>query len=141
MWLNEGVTQILEDMIVDVSTFQMNSYIKEEHRTFWNEATIDEFWSGASFYRADDGQRLSYSLAEVLVRNMISDFGKKFNRFLVAAHRDDAGNAAAREVFGVSLGDRMAQFLGPGNWQPSDNYETMDSETEPDSDSSAASEA
>jgi len=140
LWLNEGVTQVLEDMIVDVSSFQMNSFIKNEHRAFWNEKTIDEFWAGDSFYRPDDGQHLSYSLAQVLVLNIISGYGKKLNRFLIEAQKSDAGNAAAGAVFDVSLGERVAQFLGPGNWQPSGNYETMDAETEIGSDSSATSD-
>lgn len=127
-WLDEGVTQILEDIIVGNSWFLMTADIKSEHRQYWSEETISHFWSGNSFHAPDDGQKLSYSLAQVLVRNMIADHRKKFQEFLRAADWKDAGEAAAREKLGVSLADCVAQFLGPGNWRPANNYETIDVE-------------
>jgi hypothetical protein len=121
LWLNEGVTQLLEDRIVESDSFQMSASIKEEHRQYWNDKTIAEFWIGNLFHAPGDGQRLAYSLAEVLVRNIIADRGKKFQDFLFRANWMDAGESAAREIFGCGLGDCVAQFLGPGNWQPTLN--------------------
>jgi hypothetical protein len=130
LWLNEGVTHVLEDMIVDVDSFQMSSDIKSEHRKYWNEQTIADFWIGNSFHAPDDGQRLAYSLAEVLVRNIIANHRRKFQDFLFKANWNDAGESAAREVLGLGLGDCVAQFLGPGNWQPTFNFETTVTEAE-----------
>ena len=38
-----------------------------KQRAFWDDARIQEFWSGASFLRADDRSMLSYDLARILV--------------------------------------------------------------------------
>jgi hypothetical protein len=121
-WLNEGTTQFMEDVVLESSTFAIDHEMVQRHRAYWSEESIQAFWSGESFYFADDGQELSYHLAEVLVRNLCSDYRQKFRDFLRAADRRDAGDSAARSVFGVSLADRVAQFIGPGDWQPRDDY-------------------
>jgi hypothetical protein len=40
------------------------------HLQFWGESEIQQFWSGESFHRPDDGQMLSYDLARILVGNL-----------------------------------------------------------------------
>lgn len=74
------------------------------------------FWSGDSFISADDGQELSYDLAEVLFRNLMSDYPKKVNDILNNANYVDAGNAALLNACNESLVDRVSQFLGEGPW-------------------------
>jgi hypothetical protein len=118
IWLDEGVTQLVEDIVLDTSYFGMNHELKTRHRQYWNRETVMYFWRGDSFFAADDGQELSYSLAQVLVRNMLADYRSVFCEFLRAASSNDAGESAALEILGESLGDRVAQFLGPGDWTP-----------------------
>jgi hypothetical protein len=124
-WLNEGTTQFMEDVLLESSSFTIDYELVQRHRAYWTAESIQEFWSGESFFSADEGQELSYHLAEVLVRNLCSDFSRKFQDFLRAADRRDAGDTAARAAFGVGLADRLAQFIGPGDWQPRADYGQM----------------
>ena len=122
LWLNEGVTQVIEDVVMDSSYFLVDHEILRRHRAYWNSQTIDGFWSGESFYSPGDGQELSYHLSQVLFRNLMSDFPKMVNEILNNANFTDAGNSAFLNSCSVSLADRAAQFLGDGNWGPRDDY-------------------
>ena len=130
LWLDEGVTQVMEDVVMDSSYFTVDHQILRRHRDYWTSETIDAFWSGESFYCSDEGQELSYHLAEVLFRNLMSDFPKAVNDILNNADFTDAGNAAFLASCNVSLVDRIAQFLGDGNWAPRDNYFASETETD-----------
>lgn len=122
LWLNEGITQVVEDIAVGSSYFLMTPELAKRHREYWNQETIDAFWSGDSFTFPNEGQELSYSLAQVLVRNLMMDFPRKLWGFVKAANFSDAGNQSLVDECAVSLGDRTAQFLGPGSWQPRSDY-------------------
>lgn len=126
LWLDEGITQVIEDVVVDSSYFMVDHEILRRHRTYWNSQTIAGFWSGDSFSSQGDGQELSYHLSQVLFRNLMSDFPKAVNDILNNAHFADAGNSAFLNSCNVSLSDRAAQFLGDGNWAPRDDYNTPD---------------
>ena len=118
MWLNEGVTQVMEDIVVDASNFFVSPELACEHRNYWNEMTIQQFWDGNSFASPDEGQRLSYHLAQILVRNLMSDYPKQMLKFLASADQADAGNAALQKLCRITLGQRVKQFLGAGDWEP-----------------------
>lgn len=64
-WLNEGLAVNTEHALFprlgDPSyALYRPEEIRAKHAAFWNEDTIQEFWSGKSFLRADDGNLLSY---------------------------------------------------------------------------------
>jgi hypothetical protein len=126
LWLNEGVTQLLEDIVLDSSSFVIDRDLVQRHREYWSQDTIDGFWSGESFYLPSEGQPLSYHLALILVRNLCSDYQSKVLDFLRNAEFSDAGEAAALRILGDSLHDRVVQFLGPGNWKPRSEYGNAD---------------
>jgi hypothetical protein len=73
------------------------------HLEFWNETEIQQFWTGDSFHRPDDGQMLSYDLARILVDNLARQWAD-FERFASQAARDDAGAQAASQHLGIDLG-------------------------------------
>lgn len=125
LWLNEGVTQFMEDVVVDSSCFVVDNETVRRHRDYWNRDTIHSFWSGESFFSPDDGQELSYHLAHVLFRNLMSDYPKRMKDFLNSANWSDAGDSALRTVCGVTLGDCVCQFLGDGVWNPRTAYSDM----------------
>lgn len=122
MWLDEGVTQVIEDQVLEGSGFLMNGEILQKHRAYWNRETIQQFWSGDSFNAADEGQELSYSLAQVIVRNLVSDFPDKLSAIVGNAHYQDAGNAAFESAIEETLGDQVELFLGEGDWQPRGDF-------------------
>lgn len=126
LWLNEGVTQVMEDVVLDSSYFMVDHEILGRHRAYWNAKTIDMFWSGDSFYSPDDGQELSYHLSQVLFRNLMSDHPKSVNDILNNADFVNAGNAAFVDSCNVTLVERVSQFLGDGPWAPRSNYVVPD---------------
>jgi hypothetical protein len=121
LWLEEGITLSVEHAFIGSSPLVVDRDIYLQHRQFWNCRTIQEFWSGRSFHRADDGQMLSYNLAQVLVHKLATarDIAREqLQAFLAASDAADAGQAAALRHLDLSLGDLAASFLGPGQWEP-----------------------
>ena len=115
LWLNEGLAVNTERRLsppvagprhTDVGVHQMH----RRHVEFWGCDEIQEFWSGASFGRPDQGNELSYDLARILVEQFAADW-PRFVQFVNAAQRDDGGEAAARSCLGLALGDAVAAVL------------------------------
>jgi len=118
-WLDEGITQMLEFDVVSWAPFQLNRDTMAKHAAHWNSESIQDFWSGRSFYLSGDTPSLSYNLAVVLVRKILTDFAAgrdHFWSFVQSAQREDAGDSALREKMGLGLDDLVADFLGPGSW-------------------------
>ncbi len=115
IWLNEGLAVLMEDVLAGMH-LQINNEIFARHQHYWNQETIQGFWSGKSFSAIDEGQELSYHLAHILVRNISSDLSA-FVKFANNANYVDAGEAAAQEYLGCSLAQIVGSFLGEGDWQ------------------------
>jgi hypothetical protein len=117
LWLNEGLAVTIEDEVCGNRPLRMDADRLRQHQAFWDEATIQEFWSGQSFARVDEGNGLSYELARYCIRALAHDIAS-FIAFAQHASFEDGGEAAAVEVYGGSLGGLIEQFFGPGNWSP-----------------------
>lgn len=117
LWLNEGLAVTFENEICCNRPLRMDSDRLAEHHAFWNEDTIQEFWSGRSFGRTDEGNELSYELARYCVRALAHD-REPFIEFAKNATFEDGGEAAAVAVYGGSLGGLIEQFFGAGDWAP-----------------------
>lgn len=103
LWLDEGLAVNTEHRLVGAGTRTHTAHeLHAKHLGFWNADRIQEFWSGRSFHRSDDGQLLSYELARILVRELSRDWAS-FAAFARAAEREDAGHGAAASVLGVDL--------------------------------------
>lgn len=116
-WLNEGLAVNTEQRFARTQPRYRANELQYLFGRFWNEETIQEFWSGKSFLRPDEGQPLSYELARLLVHLLDKDY-ERLARFCGAALREDAGEAAAQAVFGTGLEELAAVVLGPGSWMP-----------------------
>ncbi len=117
LWLNEGFAVTMEDEICGSVPLQMENERFAEHRSFWNADTIQEFWSGESFNRTDQGSNLSYELARYCLRALAQEYDV-FAAFANMANYQDGGEAAAHEYYGGSLGGLIHQFFGEGDWSP-----------------------
>jgi hypothetical protein len=87
------------------------------HQSFWGSDEIQEFWSGDAFHRPDEGQELSYHLAQFAVNSLSQDY-ESFIEFVNLAKYEDGGESAALEIYGSSLGYIIEQYFGGGNWIP-----------------------
>ena len=110
-WLNEGLAVNIEQRLSprgppEFTPQQMHA----KHRRFWGDAEIQEFWSGKSFLRNDDGNVLSYDLARIIVAQLSKDW-ESFRAFVLASRLADAGAAAAVEHLGVELGTVACALL------------------------------
>lgn len=116
LWLNEGVAQLSEIAVTGRDSANYDE-IRATLDSFWTAETIQEFWTGMSFNRQDEGQMQSYHLAKVLTRRLTTDMAR-FRAFLQEADLLDAGTAALRKHFGVGLETLVSDYLGEGNWAP-----------------------
>ena len=116
-WLNEGLAVNTERRFAPRPARFLPNELEYLFGRFWNASTIQEFWSGKSFLRPDEGQPLSYELARILVQLLDKDYDV-LRRFCEAARREDAGEGAAQDVLGASLSGLAEVVLGPGEWAP-----------------------
>jgi len=117
-WLNEGIAVNTEQRLCPPGRALFSpEEMHEKHKQFWNEATIQEFWSGKSWLRADEANTLSYDLAKYFVVLTAEDFDA-FRAFANAADMADAGDAAALKFLGYPVGNLAEAVLGEGPWQP-----------------------
>jgi hypothetical protein len=116
-WLNEGLAVNTEHRFVRPRPLYRPQEFEFLFARFWNASTIQEFWSGKSFMRPDDGQALSYELARLLVQLLGKEYAV-LTRFCETATHEDGGESAAAAVLGMGLEEFAAIVLGPGEWRP-----------------------
>ena len=114
-WLNEGLAVNTEHRLSPPPSGAFSSrsspqQMQARHRKFWGAAKLQEFWSGKSFLRPDEGNELSYDLARILVSQFAGDWGQ-FRSFALEANADDGGATAARNHLGVDLGQAVCVLL------------------------------
>ncbi|MGH8100806.1 MAG: hypothetical protein ACREIW_05880, partial [Chthoniobacterales bacterium] len=121
LWLDEALAILFEnDIAGDRKEALVTPELANEHRNYWNSNTIQEFWRGDSFLKAD-ASKLAYGMARILLDFIVTDIRPapvEFRDFVLHADRKDAGEAAARDCLGVELSDLVSAFLGPGEWAP-----------------------
>lgn len=120
-WLNEGLAVNTEEAIFPHLADPRRSLyhpheIRAKHAAFWNADTIQEFWSGKSFLRSDDGNMLSYDLAKRITGVAAHSEGA-FRAFVLEADLRDAG-ASAEHWLGHPLEHLVIRVLGAGDWRP-----------------------
>jgi len=120
-WLDEGLAVNTEIRLTGIGiNGTPQKQLRERHLAFWGEKEIQEFWSGASFFRPDDGNELSYELARILVAYLGKQW-ESFSSFAKASQRSDGGAAAAQAALGVSLGTLACGLLEQdynSSWEP-----------------------
>lgn len=121
-WLNEGMAVNTEHALFPhLADPRASGHSLEEiahkHHVFWNRERIQEFWSGTSFLRSDDGNMLSYDLAKKMTLLIARDH-EPFVRFALAADLADGGAAAAAAELGYPLENLALAILGEGDWLP-----------------------
>lgn len=128
LWLNEGIAVTTEN---NISTGQQRAHRDQveligKHLSFWNAEKLQEFWTGESFQRTDEGNELSYDLAAQMV-GLAGRHWDAFVKFATSTRRDDGGAAAAKAAFDLDLGQLAAMALNvapqagwspdPGSWK------------------------
>jgi hypothetical protein len=114
-WLNEGLAVNTENRLCPSPSGGLDGrpdprQMQARHRGFWKAQEIQEFWSGKSFLRADEGNELSYDLARIIVSQFAGDW-EQFRSFALEARGDDGGAAAAQRHLGVDLGEVACALL------------------------------
>lgn len=121
LWLNEGLAVNIEDRLTGKTPKLFSpAEMHEKHLAFWTKDTIQEFWSGRSFGRPDDGSMLSYDLAQLLVEILAADW-QRFSAFARGAYYKDSGASAFSDHFGMELGDSVASIFDQASadgWSP-----------------------
>ncbi len=112
LWLDVGIAVNTERQLVNKKSCGGCGSQQLHHKllAYWGESEIREFWSGASFQRADEGLQLSYELARIMAELLAKDW-QSFKSFVTNAHADDAGAAAARAHLDMDLGELVCALL------------------------------
>jgi len=116
-WLNEGIAVNMEGHISGCTPYNLNAEMIARHKKFWGIEEVQGFWAGESFGRPDEGQELSYNLAQFAVSALIQNYDS-FVQFANKAHYSDGGEAAANNVYEGSLGGLLTNVLGEDDWSP-----------------------
>jgi hypothetical protein len=121
LWLDEGIAVTTEHQVSHSHRHPQEAIeLMNKHADFWNAELMQEFWRGESFHRTDDGQALSYDMAQKIV-GLIGREWSSFQRFVHGAKRDDAGAASARATLNLDLGQLAASAIGlkaEAGWSP-----------------------
>ncbi len=120
-WLDEALAMRFEDLLVPGRRARLDFEACQKHDAYWNEVTIQDFWSGKSWSIPDGTSTLSYELARVLmdkIEHIVRPSKKQLMSFIREAHRRDAGKQSMQTHFQVQLGELAADFLGDHNWEP-----------------------
>ena len=118
LWVEEGITQLAETSVISGGLLHgVNRQEAERQRRFWTKRGLDGFWTGESFSRPRSMDH-SYTLARILISNMIGRGREKYMDFVRSAKREDSGDAASRVVYGCGVDEWASQFLGDGDWKP-----------------------
>jgi len=120
-WLDEGLAVNIEQRLTGVPRLIYTPHeLHEKHLRYWGATEMQQFWTGESFFRTDDGNLLSYELARILVSHLSADWDR-FARFVINAQREDSGGLAAREHMNVELGALVCALLEQpfsADWEP-----------------------
>lgn len=131
-WLDEGLAVNTEQRLTGVpALIYTPQELRNKHLQYWGTDEVQQFWSGESFFRTDDGNLLSYELARILVTHLSGDW-ERFKNFVANAGRNDAGMSAARDHLAVDLGALVCALLEQPyapEWEP--NSAAWESEAEP----------
>lgn len=119
-WLNEGLAVNTEHLLVPHLAHPSNALytpmeMAQKHARYWNAETIQAFWCGQSFLRPDDGNALSYDLAQKMVALAARDY-PRFRAFCASATYEDSGDGASREHYGEPIDHLLECVLEPGPW-------------------------
>lgn len=120
-WLDEAIAMRMEDVVVEQEGLMLNEESYKQHIKYWDEKTIQGFWSGEVWGRESVGFSLSYQLARVLWQKIAIDLSatkEEVIELIETVQMEDCGNAAVKKIFDYSLGELVADFLGEGNWEP-----------------------
>ncbi len=110
-WLNEGLAVNTEFRLCPPPQAPANPrQLHARHLKFWGAQEIQEFWSGKSFLRSDEGNELSYDLAKVLVSQFAADW-EPFRQFVLAANLADGAASSATQYLGIDLGAAVCAVL------------------------------
>ncbi|MFP8833395.1 hypothetical protein ACLIJR_03900 [Hydrogenophaga sp. XSHU_21] len=121
-WLNEGIAVNTERRLCPPpgSAATTPQQMHARHQKFWGPEEIQQFWSGKSFLRADEGNELSYDLARIIVSQFSAEWDR-FRLFALSANVEDGGASAAAQHLDVQLGDAVAALLEQDpspHWEP-----------------------
>lgn len=120
-WLNEGLAVNTEQRLCSPPPPLFTAYeMHAKHLAFWGEDEIQQFWSGQSFLRSDDGNLLSYDLARILVSQFSANW-PSFQSFVCHATAADGGESAAAQFLQIDLGAAACALLEKESskaWRP-----------------------
>jgi hypothetical protein len=110
-WVNEGLAVNTERRWAPRPPQYKPHELAYLHTKFWNEETMQEFWSGKSYLRPDEGNALSYDLAQRMIEVVGKDH-ELLARFVNQSSQEDGGSKAALDVLSMPVQQLVVHAIG-----------------------------
>jgi hypothetical protein len=112
LWAEEGLTQMMEEHVTRSSHFVFNREMLERHRALWDEIGFEGFADGKVFQSPiGEHQELSYNLAEMLTRSLLSTRKRDFFAFARACRNEGADPVEATRTHLGGTVEQLAEAL------------------------------
>ncbi len=119
LWIEEGLAQLMEEAVCDMNYGWPDKEMIVRMRDGWPAIGASALWAGTGFQNPDgDTQELTYATALCLMRRILTDYRRRWLKFVRDAQRTDAGEQSAKKHLKTSLGDILGGLLGSGKWAP-----------------------
>jgi len=113
LWLEEGITQMMEERVTGHSAFKLDAEVLRRHRERWQDGALDLYLAGEAFSsNEDDTQELAYNLSELVVRRLLDVEPERFFAFAKACRE---GRPDAEAAFGRTESDLVLEAIGAGS--------------------------
>ncbi len=110
LWAEEGLTQMMEERVTGLTDFVFNHEMRERQRGLWLRDGFGALVDGSGFHCPDDDvQELSYHMAQVLVRSLLSTRSGEFFAFARGCATTGA-DLASKEYLGETV-EEIAEWL------------------------------
>ncbi|MEN1704667.1 MAG: hypothetical protein AAGJ54_04020 [Planctomycetota bacterium] len=118
LWYEEGLAELLPEVILGYSYYRASPELVRRHREHWRRVGLDPFWRGEAF-ASPESSELAYHLGQSLTRRIVSIGGVDVARLTETISDEDAGTKAIRTLVGRELAAFATEILGDGDWAAS----------------------
>jgi hypothetical protein len=115
LWIEEGLTQMMEERVTGHPNFTLSRERLSRHRAHWSEVGYERFLCGEGFRSPHgDEQELAYHLSQIVVRGLLTSMPNQFFAYARACRSAESDSVFAKQL-GHSPEEMLERFLSNGS--------------------------